>query len=62
MAARGGPRSRLRRPAWSGTLDASGLKGTVDRGSMVVREGTGGVKALSEKDKADIQKTWPRRS
>jgi polyisoprenoid-binding protein YceI len=46
--------------SWSGQvvvgddLAASQISGTVDMGAMVVLEGTGGVKALTEKDKVDI--------
>lgn len=56
MAAKAGHDLIIEVQQWNATLDASGLKATVDPGSMVVREGTGGVKALSESDKADIQK------
>jgi polyisoprenoid-binding protein YceI len=56
MAARAGHDLVLEVERWNGTLDSSALKGTIDADSIVVREGTGGVKPLSDSDKADIQK------
>ncbi len=46
--------------AWSATLDREAqpaLTLTADSRSLRVLEGTGGVKSLTEKDKADIKKT-----
>jgi hypothetical protein len=48
--------------SWEGTLEIGeqgpvGLRLSADSGSMRVIEGTGGVMALTEKDKAEIKKT-----
>jgi YceI-like domain len=46
--------------SWQATLDRDAqpaLALTADSGSLRVLEGTGGVKSLSDKDKADIKKT-----
>ena len=48
--------------SWAGTLEVGeqgpvGLEFGADSGSMQVIEGTGGVKALTEEDKAEIKKT-----
>jgi len=45
---------------WSGTVDvgdSSSVELTASPGSIEVREGSGGAKALSDKDKADIKKS-----
>src|SRR5579871_3671978 len=46
--------------SWQATLDVEAqpaLTLTADSGSLRVLEGTGGLKSLSESDKADIKKT-----
>jgi polyisoprenoid-binding protein YceI len=46
--------------SWQATLDREAqpaLTLTADSGSLRVLEGTGGIKSLSESDKADIKKT-----
>jgi polyisoprenoid-binding protein YceI len=43
--------------AVGGGLHAAALQVELDLGSLVVREGTGGAKPLSDKDRADIQAT-----
>ena len=57
MAAKAGHDLIIDVQQWSGTLDASGLKATIDAGSLTVRDGLGGLKALTDNDKADIKKT-----
>jgi polyisoprenoid-binding protein YceI len=57
MAARAGHDLDIGVDRWSATLDPSGLKATIDATSLTVLEGRGGVKPLSDKDKADIKKT-----
>lgn len=56
MAARAGHDLVIDVERWDATLDASGLNGTIDASSLAVREGHGGVKALSDSDKAEIKK------
>jgi polyisoprenoid-binding protein YceI len=56
MAARAGHDLVIDVERWRATLDASGLNGTIEAGSLAVREGHGGVKALSASDKTEIQK------
>jgi hypothetical protein len=43
--------------SWSATLDGAGIELTADSGSLRVVEGTGGMSALDEDDKAGIQET-----
>jgi polyisoprenoid-binding protein YceI len=57
MAAKAGHDLNIDVGQWSGTLDGSGLKATLDVASLAVRDGTGGIKPLTDKDKADIKKT-----
>jgi polyisoprenoid-binding protein YceI len=56
MAARAGHDLEIGVENWSATLDASGLKATIDATSLNVLEGHGGVKSLSDGDKTDIKK------
>ena len=56
MAAKAGHDLIIDVGQWSATLDGSGLKATIEAGSLAVRDGLGGVKALTDKDKADINK------
>jgi polyisoprenoid-binding protein YceI len=51
-------RARISVPdAAGGGLHAAALQAELDLSSLAVREGTGGAKPLSDKDKADIQAT-----
>jgi hypothetical protein len=59
MAAKAGHDLILEPERLSASLDleAGSLTTKIDASSLRVREGMGGVKALSDKDKADIEKT-----
>jgi polyisoprenoid-binding protein YceI len=57
MAARAGHDLDIGVERWSATLDASGLKATIDATSLNVIEGKGGMKPCSDKDKTDIKKS-----
>ncbi|MHB8691176.1 MAG: YceI family protein [Solirubrobacteraceae bacterium] len=59
MAARAGHDLILEPERWSASLDlaAGSVTAKIDANSLRVREGMGGVKPLSDKDKADIEKT-----
>jgi YceI-like domain len=41
----------------AGGVEAATVSAEVDLGSLAVREGTGGVKPLTDRDRADIKKT-----
>jgi polyisoprenoid-binding protein YceI len=60
MAARAGHDLVIEPERWSATLDIDAdpatLTAQIDAASLVVREGTGGVKALTDSDRTDIQK------
>jgi polyisoprenoid-binding protein YceI len=59
-AAKAGHDLTLEATSWDGTLelgDSPSVKLTVDPGSIEVREGSGGAKALNDGDKADIKKS-----
>jgi polyisoprenoid-binding protein YceI len=59
-AAKAGHDLTLEATSWDGTLeigDNPSVKLTVDPGSIEVREGKGGAKALDDGDKADIKKS-----
>lgn len=58
-AAKAGHDLLLEATSWSGTVEIgedSSVRLTVEPGSLEVLEGTGGVKALTDKDKASIKK------
>jgi len=59
MAAKAGHDLVIEAERWEATLDpaAQTLSARIDVSSLRVREGLGGVKPLSDGDKADIQKT-----
>ena len=56
-AAKAGHNLVIEVTAWEATFDASSLALTVDSTSLRVREGTGGMQALGDDDKASIAET-----
>jgi len=56
-AARAGHDLVLEVTSWEATFDESAIVLTADARSLQVREGTGGVKALDDDDKANIEQT-----
>ncbi len=63
LVAQAGHDLTIEAAGWSGDLEVAAdltpvlLEVRVDLGSLVVREGTGGLKALTERDKQDIAAT-----
>src|ERR1700731_4305015 len=63
LAAQAGHDLPIEAPRWSGVLEvdddpsAAGLDVRIDMGALVVREGSGGLKPLTDRDKREIAVT-----